>query len=126
VRAEEFIQEAPLPDEWEQDQMQVRKGTTFQSRIQYARQMAQRLGTGSSRIAFVIEYQGRPTVLKVAKNRKGLAQNREEASILDDGYLGQLDIVIPLIDYDTESGQEVSWIHTEMAQPVKSESQLST
>lgn len=124
MRAEEFIQEAPLPGDWEQDQMQVRKGTTFRSRIDYARQMAPRLGSGSSRVAFIIDYQGRPTVLKVAKNRKGLAQNLEEVSILKDGYLGRLPIVIPLIDFDGESGQDVSWLHTEMAQQVRNEAQL--
>jgi len=38
--------------------------------------MAKRLGGGSSRVAFLIDYQGRKTILKVAKNNKGLAQSQ--------------------------------------------------
>lgn len=62
-----------------------------------------------------IDYEGRPTVLKVAKNQKGLAQNSVEADILRDGYASQLGIMIPLIDFDTQNKEPV-WIHTEMAQ----------
>jgi hypothetical protein len=43
-----------------------------------------------------------------------MAQNQAEASLLEDGYLQQLGIMIPLIDYDEEHGQPV-WIHTEKA-----------
>ena len=61
-----------------------------------------------------IEYEGRQTALKIAKNRKGLAQNAAEAGILNDGYARQLDIFIPLIDYDKESAEPL-WIQTELA-----------
>jgi hypothetical protein len=74
-----------------------------------------KLGTGSSRVATTIEYQGRPTVLKIAKNAKGLAQNSVEADILSDGYASQMGILIPIIDYDTQN-REPSWVHTELAQ----------
>ena len=113
MRAKEFIQEAPLPPDWDPGQFQ--QGTTFKSRLAYALERAKKLGTGSSRVAMIIDYQGRPTVLKVAKNAKGLAQNEVEASLLDDGYARQLGILIPLIDYD-ESNPQPHWIHTEMAQ----------
>jgi hypothetical protein len=109
----EMIDEMPLPADW--DPQQMRQGaTTFKSRLQYALDRAKKLGTGSSRVATIIEYQGRPTVLKIAKNQKGLAQNSVEADILSDGYASQLGILIPLIDYD-EQNREPSWIHTEMA-----------
>ena len=113
VWEEEVIDEMPLPADW--DPSQMRQGaTTFKSRLAYALERAKKLGTGSSRVATVIEYQGRPTVLKIAKNQKGLAQNSVEASILEDGYASQLGILIPLIDYD-EANREPVWIHTEMA-----------
>jgi hypothetical protein len=110
---EQVIDEMPLPADW--DTSQMRQGaTTFKSRLAYALERAKKLGTGSSRVATVIEYQGRPTVLKIAKNQKGLAQNSVEADILSDGYASQLGILIPIIDYD-EQNREPSWVHTEMA-----------
>jgi hypothetical protein len=109
----EVLDEMPLPADWDPQQMR-QQSTTFKSRLAYALERAKKLGTGSSRIATVIEYQGRPTVLKIAKNAKGLAQNSVEADILGDGYASQLGILIPLIDYD-EQNREPSWIHTEMA-----------
>ena len=111
---EEIIDEMPLPVGWDPQQMR-QQGTTFKSRLAYALERAKKLGTGSSRVATTIEYQGRPTVLKIAKNQKGLAQNSVEADILSDGYASQIGIMIPLIDYD-EQNREPSWIHTEMAQ----------
>jgi hypothetical protein len=111
---EEIIDEMPLPADWDPQQMR-QQGTTFKSRLQYALERAKKLGTGSSRVATTIEYQGRPTVLKIAKNAKGLAQNSVEADILSDGYASQMGILIPIIDYDTQN-REPSWVHTELAQ----------
>lgn len=113
MRAKEFINEEPLPPDWDPSQFQ--QGTTFKGRLAYALDRAKKVGTGSSRVAMIIDYQGRPTVLKVAKNAKGLAQNEVEASLLGDGYAKQLGILIPLIDYD-ESNPQPLWIHTELAQ----------
>ena len=110
---EEIVDEMPLPTDW--DASQLGQGTSFKSRLAYALERAKKLGTGSSRVAMTIEYEGRQTVLKIAKNQKGLAQNSVEASILDDGYASQLGILIPLIDYDTQH-REPHWIHTELAQ----------
>lgn len=123
MRMKDFLSEAPLPDDWDHDQMVARPGTTIKSRLDYALERAQRIGQGSSRVALVIEFQGRPTVLKVAKNRKGMAQNLEEVDILSDGYFSKLGILIPLIDYD-QSGS-VSWLQTEMAAPFKSREALA-
>lgn len=115
---EEVLDEMPLPADWDPRQFDE-PTTSFKSRLAYALERAKKLGTGSSRVATTIEYQGRPTVLKIAKNQKGLAQNSVEASILEDGYASQLDILIPLIDYDTATyNREPVWIHTEQAQKV--------
>lgn len=121
--AEEVLDEMPLPADWDPSQMR-QQGTTFKQRLAYALERAKKLGVGSSRVATVIEYQGRPTVLKIAKNQKGLAQNSVEADILSDGYARQLGILIPIIDYD-EQNREPTWVHTEMATKT-SEKQLCT
>jgi hypothetical protein len=113
VWEDEVLDEMPLPADW--DPAQYQQGTTFKQRLAYALERAKKLGTGSSRVATTIEYQGRPTVLKIAKNQKGLAQNSVEADILSDGYASQLGILIPIIDYD-EQNREPTWVHTEMAQ----------
>lgn len=118
---EQTLDEMPLPADW--DPAQYQQGTSFKQRLAYALERAKKLGTGSSRVAMTIEYQGRPTVLKIAKNTKGLAQNNVEADILGDGYASKLGILIPLIDYD-EQNREPMWIHTELAQKA-SDKQLS-
>ena len=111
-----LLNEAPLPDDW--DGAIFNDRIPFAKRIKYARERAAKLGAGSSRVAFVIPYQGRQTVLKVAKNRKGVAQNEAEVDMLKDYYLQSLNITIPMIDYDT-ANSEPTWIHTEFAQKAK-------
>lgn len=107
--------EVPLPPDWDPEKLNLRQ--TYKNRLKYALDRAKRIGGGSSRVAMTIDYEGRPTVLKVAKNYKGLKQNQAELDILDDGYLGNLPIVIPLIDYDKENAQPV-WIQTEVAKKI--------
>lgn len=109
---EQVIDEAPLPSDW--DAKEFGPGTTFKQRLNYALERAKKLGTGSSRVAMTIEYQGRPTALKIAKNTKGLAQNEVEKDILRSKFARELGILIPLIDYDKQNKQPV-WIQTELA-----------
>jgi hypothetical protein len=119
MRAKEFINEGQevdemaLPADW--DPTMLGHDKTFKSRLEYAKQRAPKIGGGSSRVAFIIPDNGRDTVLKVAKNKKGVAQNEAEVDILTDGYVGKMDIVIPLIDYDKENPQP-TWLQTELAQ----------
>lgn len=119
MRANEFISEnievdeMALPADW--DPTMLGHDKTFKSRVDYAKKRAPKIGGGSSRVAFIIPDQGRETVLKVAKNKKGMAQNEAELDILIDGYLGKLDIVIPLVDYDRENPTP-TWIQTEKAE----------
>lgn len=108
----QFLLEAPLPDDW--DKQIYNERNSFAKRINYAKERAKRLGGGSSRVAFKIPYQGRDTVLKVAKNVKGMAQNEHEVDALNDYYLSGLGIVIPMIDYDKDS-QKPTWVHLELA-----------
>lgn len=111
-----LINEAPLPDDWDKNQFSDKN--SFKKQLQYALERSRKIGAGSSRVAFKIDYQGRPTILKIAKNRKGLAQNGEEVNVLDDGYLKNLGITIPLIDYDDQSNNP-RWIHVEFANKAK-------
>lgn len=113
----QFLIETPLPDDWDDAVFDQR--IPFAQRVKYARERAKSVGSGSSRIAFVIPYKGRNTVLKIAKNRKGMAQNYEEAVLLNDYYLGQLNLVIPLIDADTKDENNPTWLHTEFANKAK-------
>jgi len=118
INENETIMEVPLPSEW--DKSVYTPKTSYKKRIDYAVARAQKIGRGSSRSAFIIPYEGRQTILKVAHNKKGMAQNEAEASILDDGYAKNMGILIPLIDYDEEHTQPV-WIHTELAQKATEE-----
>lgn len=114
MRAHDFINEAPLPPHWEPEALSSKQ--SFRKRIDYAVQRALRAGAGSSRVAFVIMYEGRPTILKIAKNAKGIAQNEAEVSILNDNYVKQLGITIPLIDFGVDSTGTTTWLQTEVAQ----------
>lgn len=102
------VDEMALPADW--DPAALGHDKTFKSRLQYALERAPRLGGGSSRVAFVIPDNGRETVLKVAKNNKGIAQNEAEVDILTDGY-----VLIPLVDYDKKNPQP-TWLQTEKAE----------
>ena len=112
MKVKDILNEVPLPQDWDKDVYSA--GSSFKKQIDYAMKKAERLGQGSSRVAFEIPYKGRPTVLKIAKNKKGLAQNEVESMLLEDYILQQSGIVIPLIDYDEENDPP-KWIHVEKA-----------
>ena len=108
------IRETPLPDEWDKEMFSPR--ASFSRMVAYAKERAKQVGRGSSRVAFKIDYQGRPTVLKVAVNNKGITQNQEETQLLDDYYVENIGITIPMIDHDEDNGDRITWIHTEFAE----------
>jgi hypothetical protein len=116
MKIQELLQEAPLPDDW--DKSAYKSNTSFASRLRYAQERAKKIGTGSSRVAFEIEHEGRPTILKIAKNKKGLAQNDYESQMFNDYYATGLGIFIPAIDHDEEN-EPPTWIHTEKAEKIK-------
>tara|TARA_Y100000593_G_C4250124_1_gene306732 strand:- start:365 stop:1000 length:636 start_codon:yes stop_codon:yes gene_type:complete len=115
MRIEELL-EAPLPASWDSEIYSDR--VPFKTRLKYAKERAQQIGRGSSRVAFKIKYKGQDTVLKIAMNQKGAAQNRAEADLLDDWVIEQTGMVIPLIDYDEKSAYP-TWIHTRYAHKMK-------
>ena len=112
------LTEEPLPPDWDKD-MFSRKRTSYRDMIAYAKEKAQKVGQGSSRVAFITPYEGRGTVLKVAMNRKGIVQNQEEADLLDDPMIIDMGITIPMIDVDEENGYQPTWIHTEFGQKIR-------
>jgi len=113
MKSTEFITEAPLPDDW--DTKAFSSFNPIKKQVAYALERSKKIGSGSSRIVTSIMYQGRPTALKIAKNKKGLAQNEAELAIVNDGYAKGMAIIIPLIDYDKESVIP-RWIQFEMAE----------
>ena len=115
VTFKDFLNESPLPDAWDKDKFKQRPAIkTFRDIIEYASEKADEVGRGSSRVAFKIDYKNQDTVLKIAKNEKGLAQNKQEIGYLSDDFIKNLNITIPMIDYDTDNIKP-KWIHTELA-----------
>jgi len=117
-----ILNEVPLPSDWDSS---VFSGGSFKKRIAYAKEKAKHIGSGSGRVAFIIPYEGRDTVLKVAKNGKGMAQDEEEEGMFRTAHaLGAAGtVVVPMIDHDTESSRP-TWIHTEYARKLKSEQEF--
>ena len=115
VTFKDFLNESPLPDTWDKDKFKQRPAIkTFRDIIEYASEKADEVGRGSSRVAFKIDYKNQDTVLKIAKNEKGLSQNKQEIGYLSDDFIKNLNITIPMIDYDTDNIKP-KWIHTELA-----------
>jgi hypothetical protein len=104
----QFLMEEPPPADWDRSVFTK----SYKKQIDYCVERASKLGSGSSRVVFEIEYEGRPTALKVAKNAAGLAQNNKEA---DWGlYRMCAAVTTPMIDFDEEN-DEPRWIHLEKA-----------
>lgn len=116
MKFQDIFESPPLPSDWDADIFNER--VPFAVRVRYAKERAQQLGVGSSRIAFEIPYQGRSTVLKIAKNRKGAAQNEYESQMMNDYLLEQERIIVPIIDHDERSSQP-TWIHVERAEKAR-------
>ena len=80
--------------------------TSFSQRIKYCNQNLKRLASGSARIAYQIDDE---KVLKLAKNKKGIAQN----SVERDWYVQQSygDVVAKIFDVDEND----LWLEMELA-----------
>ena len=123
------INESPLPDggdDFEKDQEAIDKAifdenTPYFKRMKYLKSRAKLIGQGSARSAFKIIYKGRPTILKVAHNKVGAAQNEVEAAVLDKIAKTNNDLVIPQIDHDNQDKTQPAWIHLEYAESADEE-----
>lgn len=83
--------------------------TSFAARVRYCNEKLQRISSGSARIVYKIDDE---KVLKLAKNRKGIAQNEAESG---DYYLQQIGCFAKIYDID-ENGL---WIEMQLARKVK-------
>lgn len=83
--------------------------TSFSKRVAYCNEHLQRLASGSSRIAYKIDDE---KVLKLAKNKKGIAQNEVEA----DGFVQKAydSIVAKVFNVD----QNRLWLEMELAKKI--------
>lgn len=88
---------------------EFKKLNSFSKRIEYCNQNLKRITSGSARVIFMIDSE---KVLKLAKNKKGLAQNEIEASFSN--YHDIEDIVAKTFDYADDN----TWIEMELARKV--------
>ena len=119
---EEFIEEKlriditnPLAEDLNEDYPtsfnieEFKQLKSFNQRIQYCEQHLQRISSGSSRIVYRIDDE---KVLKLAKNKKGLAQNKAEIDYGTEIYLEG--IVANIFEYE-ENGL---WVEMELARKI--------
>jgi len=78
-------------------------------KMKYAMEKLAKVGAGSSRVVFVVSP---TTVLKIAKDQKGIAQNATERDVSSYGY----SCVAQVFDYDTT---DYTWIEAERATRMK-------
>lgn len=83
---------------------------SFASRKKYCDEHLKKIAQGSSRIVYYIDNE---KVLKLAKNKKGLAQNKIEIDYSDDYML--TGIVAPVYDYH----ENFLWLEMALAKKVK-------
>ena len=81
---------------------------SFKSRIKYCNETLKYIGGGSSRKAYMID---NDKVLKIAINKKGIAQNEVET----DAGLSLYDIAPIIYDFDDD---DYLWIESELAHPI--------
>lgn len=90
---------------------QLKDQTSFAAKVRYLRSHGlDKLGAGSSRAAFIAD---NDTVIKVAKNKKGLAQNRVEAEL--SANVSNDAPIAKVKDSDTDN----IWIESERARKAK-------
>lgn len=92
------------PSSW--DIEEFKKLTSFDARIKYCKEHLERIGAGTSRIVYKIDDE---KVLKLAKNKKGVAQNEVEIRMSQDSYVE--DIVAEVFEYDENN----LWLEMELA-----------
>ena len=117
---EQVIQEMPLPATWDKSYFTLpgRYGEQdFLRALLYANEHSKYVAKGSSRAVFKLTYEGRPTVLKIAMNKVGLAQNKGDVKIVFGKKTKSNPLVCPGIDYDTQNPSPL-WVHLEFATPV--------
>lgn len=105
---EEELNEATYPENFNMDYF--KSLTSFNARIRYCETFLQRISSGSSRIVYKIDEN---TVLKLAKNQKGIAQNEVEGQ--HDCYRDNMNMFAKI--YDTD--ENYLWIEMQLAKKAR-------
>lgn len=100
----ELLDEMAYPASFSMEEF--KRIATFKGRLEYCAARLPKLGRGSSRAVFKIDDE---KCLKLAVNRKGLAQNEVEAE--PDYYLEQIGLVARTYDYD----ENFLWVEMQLA-----------
>ncbi len=103
----ESLLDEDYPTNWNIEEF--KKLNSFAQRIKYCQENLQRISSGSSRIVYKIDDE---KVLKLAKNKKGLRQNENEA--MYGNYHDLSDITARVFAYDEND----LWIEMELARRV--------
>lgn len=94
----------PMPATFDVNYFKTLK--SYNKRVLYCNQTLQKIKSGSARVVYVVD---NTKVLKLAKNDKGLEQNRLEADYLIQEH--HLDVVTQVYEYD----QDDMWVISEFA-----------
>lgn len=105
---EEELDEAIYPDTFNMEEF--KQMPSFRQRIEYCQRNLQRLSSGSARIVYKID---NGTVLKLAKNQKGIAQNEVEGQ--PDYYRDSIGLFAEVYDRD----ENYLWIEMQLARKAK-------
>lgn len=103
---EEAIDEAEYPSTFNMEEFKQLRD--FSKRVKYCKERLKYLGRGSSRIVFQID---ESTVLKLAFNQKGIAQNEAEAAVKNDYVLSGYNFLPEVYDVD----DQYLWIEMQIA-----------
>jgi len=95
------------PSTWSLDEF--KQIPSYAGRMKYAETHLKKLASGSSRVVYQIDDE---KVLKLAKNKKGLAQNETEISWGNDSYFGGILAKV----YDSDESD--LWVEMELARKV--------
>jgi hypothetical protein len=101
--------EEEYPESWNIGDF--KKINSFAGRVKYCEEKLQRISSGSSRIVYKIDDE---KVLKLAKNKKGLAQNETEIGFSND-YMWD-GFVAEIFEYDEDG----LWVEMELARKLSS------
>lgn len=85
---------------------------SFKKRVHYAKEQLPKISSGSGRMVFKIDDE---KVLKLAKNKKGIAQNEVEVDHYEDPVAG--DIFAKIYNHD----EDYRWTEMQLARKVKKE-----
>lgn len=109
----ETMEEMAYPDSWSWETFKSLKN--FNQRKQYCDTHLEYLGSGSGRIAYLVDDD---KVLKLAKNKKGKAQNEAEVRFFNDGYVAESygsEYLARVFEYDEDG----LWMEMELVSKIK-------